>query len=588
MKKLWTKWTSLRNSLQVKIFAAFSLVILFALASIGTIIYLNLTATIKENAVTYVTDSIRHADDSLGAILQDVEHIGSVVVTNQEQVIDILRSEHYEVSYDWFLEQKRIESFLKSLIAYNSAISRIAVVGLNGKIFYEGLPYMDKTSLNRPVVDAVIAASGKKVYIKQSAEETGRDELVTFGRAIHYSNEPIGVVMIDIQYEVIENAYDIRPSEDSRIYVLDAEGMTVYASDSDIPQKEIMDGFIGTNLVKEMDIEGMRTLVVTYTSEATGWTTIGMIPEHTLIKDSLRLRSQIIHVVLFVFAAVLAVSVAVTSRVLKNLRKLRNMMLWVKDGNLTVIDPIKSKDEVGQLSIVFQEMLDQIRTLMEDIKNGERHKREAELAALQAQIRPHFLYNTLNTIKYLARLRNAGNIEEVTTALIQLLRGVLGNTKQFITIGEELDYVRSYINIQKYKYIEPFDVHIQADPGLLSCKIIKLLIQPIVENAIIHGIGPLKEKGQIVIKVQRVGENIRIEVTDNGVGMTEERIGQVLNKRHAATNLSFNSMGIGNVQERIRMTYGEAYGLKIYSEPGVYTTVEIWIPAVRDGEDAHD
>lgn len=588
MKKIWSKWLSYRSSFQAKIFIAFSLVILFALTSIGAIIYINLTGSIKENAVTYVTESIRHADDSLSAVLQDVEHIGSIVVTNQENVIDILRSEHYEVTYDWFLEQKQIVGFLKSLIAYKSSISRISIVGLNGKVFYEGLPYMDKTNLNHATIEHIVSASGRKVYHKQSTIETGWDEMVTFGRAIKYSNQPIGVVMIDIQYDVIQNAYDIRPSEDSQIYVLDTGGTPVYASNPDMPEEAVLHSLIGTTLVKESNIGGKPHLIVTYTSELTGWTTIGMIPEHTLIKDSIQLRTQIIQVVLLVFVIVLVVSIAVTTRIMKNLRKLRNTMLWVKDGNLTVIDPIESKDEIGQLSVVFKEMVDQVKTLMEDIKHGEQHKREAELTALQAQIRPHFLYNTLNTIKYLAKLRNAGNIEEVSTALIQLLRGVLGNTKQFITIEEELDYVQSFIKIQKYKYIEPIDIHLHVDPALLHCKIIKLSIQPIVENAIIHGIGQLREKGQLIIKVQREESDIRIEVTDNGNGMSPDKIEQVLSKSNTTTSESFNSMGVSNVQERMRMMYGEPYGLRIYSEPGLYTTVEMMIPIMQHGEDVHD
>lgn len=588
MNKDWIKRNSIHNSIQAKIFVTFSIVILFALTTIGTIIYFNLTDSIKNNAITYVTDSIRHADESLGAILEDVDHIGSTIVTNESNVIDILRSDNYEVSYDWFLEQKQIVEFLTSLSAYKSSIARISVVGLNGKIFFKGDPYLDQTNLNHPLLDQILSASGKKVYIKQSAAETGRDETITFGRAITYRKQSIGAVMIDIDYDVIVKAYDIRPSEDSFIYVVDPNGEVVYYSNPGLPQDRIIKQLIGTNQVEEMHIDGTDHLIVTYTSDVTGWTTIGMIPEHTLIKDSIGLRNQIIQVVLLVFLVVLVVSIAVTSQITKNLRKLRNTMLWVKDGNFSVTNSIQSKDEVGQLSVVFQDMLEKVGALLEDVKSRERQKREAELMALQAQIRPHFLYNTLNTIKYLAKLRNAANIEEVSTSLIQLLRGVLGNTKEFVTIEEELDYVQSYIRIQKYKYIEPFVVNIQADPALMGCKIVKLSIQPIVENAIIHGIGPLKDKGLLYIKIQKDRQNVRIEVTDNGNGMSEAQIINVLRNKNTDGNFSFNGMGISNVQERIKMMFGESYGLSIYSELGMYTTVEMVIPYIEDGDEPHE
>jgi two-component system, sensor histidine kinase YesM len=592
----FSNFLTVRKSIQGKIFLAFGLVTFVSIVAVTTILYFGMRDNVKQNAISSLMDSIRQADETLRIILQDIDHITMVVVTNQSNVIEPLRSEHYEVSYEWFLEQKKTDEFLSSLIAYKSYITQIALVGINGKIFNVGTPWMDKSVLDKPVFQKIMKSGGKKVYIKQDPEETGAGPTVTAGREIRYSREPIGVVMVDLNYDFIMKLYNINSSSDSRFYVMDEEGKFVYRTPWADTEKEtgspdienLLIGLRGTNQSVEKEIDGTRYLAVSIRSEHTGWTTIGLVPVHTLLSDSIRLRDQMAEVALLVFFIVLIGSIMVSSKITKNLRRLRKSMKWVKEGNLSIPANIRSEDEVGQLYQVFVEMIEKVKQLMNGIEKREKQKREAELSVLQAQISPHFLYNTLNTIKYLARLRNADNIEEVSGSLIDLLRGVLGNTREFLTIREELEFVRSYVNIQKYKYMDPFSVHFQVDSSLLDCKILKLLLQPVVENAIIHGIGSLEQGGMIIIKILKEDDVMKIAVTDNGVGMTTEKIDLVLRHKTSGNTARFSGMGVSNVHERILLMYGEPYGVKIFSEPGMYTTVEILIPLLYDRKDALD
>src|SRR5690606_31437676 len=188
-----------------------------------------------------------------------------------------------------------------------------------------------------------------------------------------------------------------------------------------------------------------------------------------------------------------------------------------------------SKDEIGDLYRVFVSMVDELKRLLTGIRISEKKKREAELTALQAQIRPHFLYNSLNTIKYLARLNGVPNIEEVSGSLIELMRGVLGNSNEFLTVQEELNYVSSYVSIVKYKYMEPIQVHVQVDDDvLLERLVLKLMLQPVIENAIIHGIGPAGHKRAVMIRIYADQHDLVIEVEDNGKGMLPEQLDQLL------------------------------------------------------------
>jgi len=581
------RWISPSLSIQGKIFLAFSLVALLSILSITGIVYVNMRDTIKSNAVTSVSDSIRQADESLNIMLEEIDRLNMVVVINKNTVIDTLISPSVEISHEWFQEQKRIEEFLSSLITYKPYISRIAVVGLNGKVFFSGGPWLDSTILGTPTMEYMLRNGSRHAYLKQ----TGVAETITVGREIRYNRETIGVVMVDLRYDFIRKTYGVKPTADSMLYVLDQQNGFVYRPDqtpsfapSDQKIIDLKRELAGKGDVVEKVIDGRSFIVVSRQSDHTGWSTLALIPLDSLLSESTQLRNLMLEVSVIVLIVVLIGSLQVSSRITINIRRLKAMMMLVKDGNLTFPKKeIKTKDEVGQLYHVFISMVEGLKRLLEGIRVSEKEKREAELTALQAQIRPHFLYNSLNTIKYLAKLNGAPNIEEVSGSLIDLMRGVLGNSNEYLTVREELDYVRSFISIVKYKYMEPIAVHEEiGDPSLLDSRMLKLTLQPIVENAILHGIGSREQGGFVTIRVYEEHRDLMIEVTDNGKGMTSEQMELLLGGQGTKTTSSrFSGMGVRNVHERIVRSFDEPYGIKLYSEPGLYTKVEIRIPNLR-------
>lgn len=584
------RWVSPGLSIQGKIFIAFSLVALLSILSITGIVYVNMRETIKENAVTSVSDSIRQADESLNMMLEEIDRLNTVVVTNKNTVIDTLLSPSEEISYEWFQEQKRIDEFLSSLTDYKPYITRIAVVGLNGKVFFTGGPWLDRTIIGTRMMDYILVNGSRHAYFKQS----GVSDAITVGREIRYDRKRIGVVMVDLNYDFIKKTYGVKPTADSMLYVLDEQGEFVYLPESPpsfAPSAEkvvsLHQEFEGTGDAVEREIDGRSYIVVSRRSDHTGWTTLALIPMGSLLSESTKLRNLMFEVSAIVLIVVLIGSLQVSSKITINIRRLKSMMTLVKDGNLSLpMKEIKTKDEVGQLYHVFIGMVAELKRLLEGIRVSEKEKREAELTALQAQIRPHFLYNSLNTIKYLARLNGTPNIEEVSGSLIELMRGVLGNSNEFLTVREELDYVRSYISIVKYKYMQPIPVYEEVeDEALLDCKVLKLMLQPIVENAVLHGIGSREQGGFVMIRVSMENHNLKLEVTDNGKGMTQEQMDRLLGEKSKGEAPSrFSGMGVRNVHERIVRIYGEPYGVKLYSELGLYTKVVITFPLVQEQE----
>ncbi len=199
---------------------------------------------------------------------------------------------------------------------------------------------------------------------------------------------------------------------------------------------------------------------------------------------------------------------------------------------------------------------------------------------LQSQINPHFLYNTLNSIKWMATIQNVSGIPEMITSLARLLRNIAKGTSELITIKEELDLLNDYITIQQYRYGGTITVNYNVmSDDLYECNIIKFTLQPIVENAIFHGIEPKSVEGIIDINIKKLKHNkIGIEVIDNGIGISEDKIEKLLSSKETTSKGSFNNIGISNVNERIKLTFGDEYGLNIKSKLNEYTSIIITIP----------
>ncbi|UUZ84807.1 sensor histidine kinase [Paenibacillus sp. P26] len=575
-------------SIQGKIFVAFSLVTLLGIAAVTSIVYLYMRETVKNNAITSVTDSIRQADESLNLRLEEVNRLNTVVATNTT-VLNTLLSGAEEPSYEWFQEQKRVEEFLSAIIAYKPYISRVAVVGLDEKVFFVGSPWLDKRVMKTPLMEYLLQNGSGHAYFHQ----TGSTGSIVTGRELRYNRNLIGFVMFDLNDDFIKKTYDVKPTPDSMLYVIDRKNEFIYEPKTSGFDKETIvnlnQELVGSGASVERIIHQQSYLVISRKSDYTGWSTLAVVPMKSLLTETVRIRNILAEVAIIVFVIIVIGTLQVSSRMTRNIRRLRSMMMHVMEGNLTAPSvEIRSRDEIGQLYLVFKRMVEELKRLLEGIMTTEREKREAELAVLQAQIRPHFLYNTLNTVKYLAKLNGVPNIVEVSESLIELMRGVLGNSNEFLSLQEELQYVRSYVTIEKYKYVEPIHLNIEIEKEEpLQCQVLKLMLRPIVENAIIHGGASSEHEGLVLIRIYEELQDLRIDVRDNGKGMSQEQIEALFAGNHVQSGTRFSGMGVRNVHERIVRLYGEPYGVSIYSELDKYTLVQIRFPLLQGTDSNH-
>lgn len=237
-----------------------------------------------------------------------------------------------------------------------------------------------------------------------------------------------------------------------------------------------------------------------------------------------------------------------------------------------------SSDEIGEIGKSINQMTDHIQGLLKQQAEMYEQKKNIEISLLQSQINPHFLYNTLDSIRWMAVIQGSKNIEQTTKALESLLRNMAKGVGDKITLREELELVGDYIHIQQVRYVEIFDYVCQVPESLLDCLIIKFTLQPVVENAILHGIEPMKQFGEIEISAREENGELYICIEDNGVGMTKEELDRLTASSCNTNKNALSGIGVSNVDARLKLHYGASYGLSYESSPGEFTRATIHIP----------
>ncbi len=300
-------------------------------------------------------------------------------------------------------------------------------------------------------------------------------------------------------------------------------------------------------------------------------------------------------IVALMFVISIIISLYLNHSIAKPITRLQKQLIKISTGDFTQDKSLETADELGDIGKGINELSSNIEELLTQRIDAEKEKKDLEYKVLQTQINPHFLYNTLNSIKWMASVQGATGISEMTTSLSRLLRSISKGTTLQIPIKEELDLVKDYFNIQNYRYGGTIKLQINCeDASLLECQIIKFTLQPIVENAIFHGLEP-KGSGTVKVNVAAIPSSsddsvrdIDITVFDNGVGMSMEDAKKILSEKSTNRADFFKEIGISNVHQRIQYQYGEEYGISIDSVIGEYTAMHILIPAIAVDDTCSD
>lgn len=388
-------------------------------------------------------------------------------------------------------------------------------------------------------------------------------------------DKPRGLVIFDISEITLFSRYRGFEKNDVRMNIIDEKGQIL--SGQEKGQIGSLYRYTPEQLEEVSRLRSIRkrTLEDSFYLHAripgTEWLLVERIPAKIALGTLETLLRAILLIIAVFGLCMLLAFLQATRRALTPVLLIKDKMEQVMTGDLSVRIPLGREDEFGRIERAFNGMVEQISLLIEEVKTQEKQKRMAELDFLQAQINPHFIYNTLTSIRFMLEMGKAEEAGEMVFFFSKLLRETLSRSDEFVTLGEELDTLKSYVSLQKLRYRDTFALTYQVAPETLSSTIPALLLQPVVENAIFHA----SKQGKITIQIAaflREGQLV-LTVADNGIGMSSSHRQAVLHKA-----LPINRVGLRNVQERIQLTYGSEYGLALSETPGGGTTVTFTLP----------
>ena len=564
----------------------------------GVILAVTITITTLGNLL--YKNSINHSqNENTNQIIKQINNSMESYVNNTENIINYMSTDPRILKFlsDNKLENNNIEDDaykpIYNFIKFNPEIAGIMIVNTNGGYISDVMNRVSRDSLTYE--EWYLKSYNEPEKIHLFTKPIGRninnvfrysaDEVFSMSKAVvDYNTKEIqGVILIDIKLDAIKNIIEnSKPGTAGFIYIMDGNNNIVYTPVNNIVYKINNDWIENINnkiIIK--NIRGENYQLTKVSSKYTGWETIGVFPESEGLRviQYIRYYSLIIGFLALIIAEGLVV--IFTRSIVKPIQKLKRLMKKAQGGDLTVSFNTKYSDEIGELGSSFNTMVKEINNLINLVQVEEKSKRIAEMNVLQAQIKPHFMYNTLDTIRWMAEEHNEDDIVEIIEAFTNLLRISLSKGKEIISVKEEVNHVQSYLIIQKIRYEDKLDYEIDFEEKILNYKLIKLILQPLVENAIYHGIKEKRGNGKIFIKGKIEGDLLCFTVIDNGKGIEEELLNKInkmlINTSEKGTEVGY---GIFNVNERIRLTYGEEYGLTYKSVYGEGTTVELRHPII--------
>lgn len=605
MKHIFRKLKDKMNfGIRTKLLASYSIIIILTTVALISFIAFNYSTKLENNNIRSSNQTINNLISNLNEYFDEIVGISNQAIYNND-LQDLISDGNYIKQTDPD-EPDLVKAYMVGTEIFGSSfdsrknVTAIIVFNENGILLYKSM-YGLKNNLSdfksRQWYKDAIKENGFPVIsgIDTHTDITGSSERVfSVSRMIECSSSPAsGVILIDANLNTIINICNsVKLDKDGQLFVLDGSGSLVYRPASGTPAgmessgsavyQEIFQEFRGSQSGNfNMKVDNRMYQIVFDRLLDSGWITFTMTPYSVIMEDVNQINVMIIIIASVSLILMITVIYLLLSNIMRPLFELKKCMDSSESGDHVLRAQIKTKDEFGMLASSYNHMLDRIRGLMDQVVTEQKKIRKSEMKALQAQINPHFLYNTLDTIVWMAEMKNE-NIVPTTEALAKFFRISLSRGQDLIPIADELEHVRNYMVIQSMRYTNKFDYEINANEKVRKYKTLKIILQPIVENAIYHGIKKMTGKGLIRIDVIEDSGKILFVVTDNGVGMEPEKCSQILDGSYRNQESDGSGVGIRNVNERIKLYFGNEYGIKIESEPGKGTKVYVQIPLVEE------
>jgi two-component system, sensor histidine kinase YesM len=559
---------------------------------------------VERNSRDYTAQLVAQAQSAIDSYVANMESIARVVLLN-EQVQAWLAGGLTAAQQR--SARAAIAAFLNSVASTRPDVSLILVAGYDGRVLTHDPRIRLSDSVHIPDQEwfkSARAAGGLASVSSSHVQNIVEGEyrwVITLSRTI---NDPAtgadrGVLAVDLNFSAIKDlASRISLGRKGYVFIVDSAGRIVYH-----PRQELLYSGLEREHVDQVlarpggsfevrDDKGLRIYTVS-ASRSTGWRTVGVNYADEMVRNRLTIRRYYALSALACVAAAVLVSVLLSHRLSRPITRLRASMQAVERGDFDIAVDVSSRNEIGELAKDFNIMIAQIRELVRRNSQEQEQKRRSELIALQNQITPHFLYNTLDSVIWMAEGGQHANVVTTVSALARLLRLSVSRGDELISIRDEIEHIRNYLTIQKVRYRDKLDYIIDVDDALLTLRTPKVILQPLVENAIYHGIKNKEQGGRVAVTGRLRDGEVVLSVEDDGEGMSDEQLRALLEgpaeepagaaAGAARRQARRTRVGVRNVHERIQLYFGPRYGLRFTRNGGGGTIVDVRLPFVASG-----
>lgn len=576
----WRRLNSIRNNV------FFSILVFLIMPAIATFYVMDkpLEKVIERQIGKSAQDALTMINFNVGAFLGDMLQ-SAVNVSVNPDVKDLLRNPGAYSRY----EKLRINDKVLNRL-FSSAFTKtyVTLFDLDGN-------WLSTSYIEPSLLEAYTSSGWYKDMLNKPFKHVwmfndkhllykDRKPIITLAKTITdvQTAQNIGMIAFSVAEEDIRK---YMAGLEGQVYLLDRNGTIASSSavetigrnvSETVGLTEIGQGRSGQNIVQ---IDG-RKMIVNYTTVGlNGWKIVQVVSYDTVFKEIFAIRQANFLIFLAIFAVFTIISLTISYGISKPLKLLKKRMQELENKGFHSALPVAGPAEIASLIETYNKMVKEIRMLLQRVKEEYEQKEEMRFRALQAQINPHFVLNTLNNIKWMAYIRNDNEIGDMLSDLGGILEAGIGRGGSLIPLRQEIGYAENYLGLMKMKYREKLTYEIDVPEACRDQEAVKMMLQPIIENSLMHGIEPLNGGGRIEIGAKYDDRRFVLSVRDNGVGMTAGKLDDLLRQLDAGpAEPPPERIGIKNVHDRLKLQYGDGYGLRIFSKPGEGTTVQLTLP----------
>jgi two-component system sensor histidine kinase YesM len=554
--------------------------------------YVKSTAVIEEKVSLSNFQTVKQIADNINLMIEDMKSSATFLCQSTPFItnLKVPKAQILTNPQNYLLEAQHA---VNNFVVFKTNIYSIYVNGFNGIAFDTA----SSTNVISPVLEKQLSElHGEGVMIADTVTNynNSQTKVISFVKILKDIDDlssDLAIIKINIQEDEISKVYQTKLlSHTSNFMIIDENSNIVSSLNKSSLGAKLDAMYDDAKLYQsnsghfKAEIAGHPFIETYYDLSRPGWKLVNLVPLDELSHDAEAIRNFTLYAIIGSVVLCLLVILFFSYKVLSPLHQIRKFMKYVENEKFNLTIDVRGNDEIALIGESFNRMSRKLGELINEVYTVRIKQKEAELKALQAQINPHFLYNTLDTIYWMCRMEKANESSELVQALSKLFRLSLNSGNEFTTVGKEVEHLKYYLTIQEKRFADRIDFRITVSEEVLSCKVVKLILQPLVENAIHHGIEKKGMDGYVAIDIYEEEGTLLYTISDDGIGADESELNRLL----TAVEEDNRGFGIKNVNDRIQLYFGQAYGIQFRTSPGKGTTVYVKQPFIRGGNVGND